>query len=124
MDLNLLRRMAGIPTLTPSSIAKSNTVANEFRKLAGLSQLPIKEDDKDDKEEMPAEEMPAEEMPAEEMPAEEMPADGLPDIVKAIASQAEGKTGEELMSLIHNVYMAGFKDGSEHEDEEGGEEAK
>jgi len=119
MDLNLLRRMAGIPTLVPSSIAKSNTVANEFRKLAGLSQLPIKEDDKDDKEEMPAEEM-----PAEEMPAEEMPADGLPDIVKAIASQAEGKTGEELMSLIHNVYMAGFKDGSEHEDEEGGEEAK
>ena len=109
MDLNLLRRMAGIPTLVPSSIAKSNTVANEFRKLAGLSQLPIKEDDKDDKE---------------EMPAEEMPADGLPDIVKAIASQAEGKTGEELMSLIHNVYMAGFKDGSEHEDEEGGEEAK
>ena len=128
MDLNLLRRMAGIPTLTPNSITKSNVVANEFRKLAGLSPLPIKEDDKeDDKEDaeagIPAEEMPAEEMPAEEMPAEEMPAGDLPEIVKIIASQAEGKSVDELISLIGQVYSAGFSDGKEESEHDSSDDS-
>lgn len=106
MDLNLLRKMAGIETKAPTSIASTNSTANEFRKLAGLSPLPIKEEPK---EEMPAEE-PKDEMPADETPTDEMPADELPEIVKQIAAKAEGLEGDELVQLIKQVYDAGVAD--------------
>lgn len=106
MDLTLLRRMAGLPTQSVASVTAANSTANEFRKLAGLSPLPIKEEPK---EEMPAEE-PKDEMPADETPTDEMPADELPEIVKQIAAKAEGLEGDELVQLIKQVYDAGVAD--------------
>lgn len=44
MDLNLLRKMAGIPTQSTTSVTATNSTANEFRKLAGLNPLPVKDD--------------------------------------------------------------------------------
>jgi hypothetical protein len=134
MDLNLLRRMAGIPTLTPDSIAKSNVVANEFRKLAGLSPLPIKEDDKEDAEASMPEDMPAEDMPAEEKDDEHVEAemdhaeeeseehqekekqeDSLLSFISPLAHKAEGLEGDAMVELLMQVYHAGVEDGKNEE---------
>jgi hypothetical protein len=104
MDLTLLRRMAGLPTQSVSSVTAANSTANEFRKLAGLSPLPIKEE--------PKEEMPAEE-PKDE--GEEEPA--FPEIVTKIAAKAEGMKGDELVELIKQVYDAGVADGMKQAEE-------
>lgn len=125
MDLNLLRRMAGLPTTEIKSVS-ANSTANEFRKLAGLSPLPIKEEPKEEMTPEEKEEMTAEE-PKEEMPAEE-PKEELPEIVTKLAAKAEGMKGDELVELIKKVYDAGVADGKasaeEEKEEEPVEEAK
>ena len=112
MDLNLIRRMAGIPTENIQTVTATNTVANEFRKLAGLNPLPIKEEPK---EEMTDDET-VDEVPTEEMPSEET-TEELPEIVKQIASKAEGLEGDELVDLIKQVYDAGVQDGMSQAEE-------
>lgn len=96
MDLNKLRQLAGIPTSQITAISK-NSPANEFRRIAGMSSLPIQEED-NDKEEVLIDKEPLED-------------EELPSIVSAIASKAEGKTGDELAALIQQVYDAGVADG-------------
>lgn len=104
MDLNALRRLAGISTVSPTEVSAQQT--NEFRKLAGLPSLPVKAN-----EEAVVEKEEDEEEVTDEMPSDETPADELPDIVSSIAAEAEGKTGDELAALIKQVYDAGVADG-------------
>ena len=101
MDLNLLRRMAGIDTPTPATVSIGNEQANNFRRLAGLTALPTAVEEKAE-----------EDAPAEET-AEEEKEEELPSIVTKIATKAEGMKGEELVELIKKVYDAGFADGQE-----------
>lgn len=112
MDLNLLRRMAGIDTPTPATVSIGNEQANNFRRLAGLTALPTAVEEKAEEESKP------EETPAEEKEEE------LPSIVTKIAAKAEGMKGEELVELIKKVYDAGFADGQETPKEEKAEEAE
>ena len=99
MDLNLLRRMAGIDTPSPATVSIGNEQANNFRRLAGLTALPTAVEEKAE-----------EDAPAEET-AEEEKEEELPSIVTKIATKAEGMKGEELVELIKKVYDAGFADG-------------
>lgn len=118
MDLNLLRRMAGIPTLTPVSVAKTNTTANEFRKLAGLSALPIREDEKeeDDAEaEMDHPEEESKEEESEEHQEKEKQEDGLLSFISPLATKAEGLEGDEMVELLMQIYHAGVEDGKNEE---------
>lgn len=103
MDLNLLRRMAGIDTPSPTTVSIGNEQANNFRRLAGLTALPTAVEEKAEEESKP-----------EETPAEEE----LPSIVTKIATKAEGMKGEELVELFKKVYDAGFVDGQETPKEE------
>lgn len=59
----------------------------------------------------------SEESSEEEVPAEEAKEPSHEEIVAAVAEKAEGKTGEELVAIIKDVYDAGFKDGKESMEE-------
>lgn len=115
MDKNTLRRMAGITTVSEQLSApgyKPSFNASEFRRLAGLPTYPTAIPEAAEEEEKAEEESSEEEVPAEEAkePSHE-------EIVAAVAEKAEGKTGEELIAIIKDVYDAGFKDGKESMEE-------
>lgn len=117
MDLNALRRLAGISTHDIKAVSPDSP-ANDFRRLAGLPALPVAEAPKED--EVDLDDM--DDDTPEEQPAEEMPADELPSIVSSIAAEAEGKTGDELAQLIKQVYDAGVADGKSQTEESEPEE--
>lgn len=109
MDLNALRRLAGIST-PDIKVVSPDSPANDFRRMAGLPALPVAEAPKEDLDDMDAK-------TADEEPTEEMPGDELPSIVSSIAAEAEGKSGEELAQLIKQVYDAGVADGKSQAEE-------
>jgi hypothetical protein len=122
LDKNLLRRLAGIPTATQSSVgANSADSSNRARILAGLSELPVKEN-KDEKPKELEDDLDSTEAsddknmekgePAEE-PMGDAEDDELPQIIKDLAAQAAGKSDEELEELMIQIYKAGVKDGEE-----------
>lgn len=113
MDLNALRRLAGIATPDVKSVSPDSP-AYDFRRLAGLAALPVAEAPEEEKE-VDLDDMDVE--ASEELPPEEMPEDELPSIVSSIAAEAEGKTGDELAQLIKQVYDAGVADGKSQAEE-------
>ena len=115
MDLNKLRRLAGINTIGPKSITPGNSQANQMRRLAGLPMLP------ESKEEgQPPEET---EQTTSELPPEEgAEVEDQPAIIKKIASHLEGKSVEEIEAMLMKVYDAGKADALQSTEEAPAEE--
>lgn len=87
---------------TPAALEPFNL--SSLRKMAGL---PVSESDD---EEM-ADEPEVGELAADsEVPTEDTTVD---DMLASVASEAEGKTGDEMVEVIRQVYDAGFNDGKE-----------
>lgn len=93
-DVELLRRMAGLPV--------------------------VEKHDTEEAENASAEEIAPEE--SEEETVDDSTEEELPSIITTIATHAEGKTGDDMIALVKDVYDAGFKDGVESVSESAEEE--